>query len=72
MSRKLFKIEFLACGLNQVRCDNGLCVDKHLVCDGNDDCGDRSDEESNCSECFVCCPNLKNNQLQIFFLRLVC
>ena len=53
ITHKLFTIVFLACGVDQARCDNGLCVDRHLVCDGNNDCGDRSDEESNCSKCCV-------------------
>lgn len=27
-------------------CENGICADKQLICDGNDDCGDNSDEMS--------------------------
>ena len=28
----------------QFTCDNGMCVDKRRVCDGNKDCADASDE----------------------------
>ena len=26
------------------QCNNGKCIWKHLICDSNDDCGDKSDE----------------------------
>lgn len=28
----------------QFTCENGMCVDKRRVCDGNRDCADASDE----------------------------
>lgn len=43
-------ISFAVCGDEQQRCLNGLCVDKALVCDGNNDCGDNSDEELSCGK----------------------
>lgn len=33
-----------ACPQNSVHCANGLCVNEAFKCDGNDDCGDGSDE----------------------------
>lgn len=43
-------------GENSFQCDNGQCVSKDLVCDGDNACNDNSDEK-NC-EClttqFVC------------------
>ncbi|XP_053328789.1 apical endosomal glycoprotein [Spea bombifrons] len=34
------------CHAGQVQCDRGSCVEERSVCDGTDDCGDRSDESS--------------------------
>ena len=32
------------CSFRQYRCLNGRCISGSSVCDGNDDCGDSSDE----------------------------
>lgn len=32
------------CGPEHLKCNNGFCVPKGWACDGEDDCGDRSDE----------------------------
>ena len=29
-------------------CKNSLCIAIHLQCDGDDDCGDNSDEDERC------------------------
>ncbi len=45
-------------GKKSFQCDNGQCVSKELVCDGDKACDDNSDEK-NC-ECFTTqfmCPN---------------
>ncbi|XP_030625025.1 apical endosomal glycoprotein isoform X2 [Chanos chanos] len=42
-----------ACGAESLLCRHGGCVEKHQVCDGTDDCGDGTDEES-CGEYMRC------------------
>ena len=34
----------------EFRCDNGLCISRMLTCDGQNDCGDNTDEIQPCSE----------------------
>lgn len=34
----------ITCPSNQYQCTNGLCIDRAFVCDGNNQCGDGSDE----------------------------
>ena len=36
------------CRDDQFTCKNELCVSQEMVCDGNDDCGDGSDEKTPC------------------------
>ena len=43
----------VACSEDQYRCENtGLCISDELLCDGENSCGDWSDE-LNCSECRI-------------------
>ena len=37
---------FFICTDQQFRCNNFMCIDKSLACNGVDDCGDYSDEIS--------------------------
>ncbi|XP_058454733.1 uncharacterized protein LOC131432461 isoform X2 [Malaya genurostris] len=45
-----------ACPHNSIRCSNGNCINQVLKCDGNDDCGDGSDE--------LDCPSTCNFHMQ--------
>ena len=42
-------VEPNGCGVDKFLCNNSQCIPKRYVCDDDDDCGDESDELSNCS-----------------------
>lgn len=39
-------VDLLRCGENEFQCDNKKCVIKEFQCDGDNDCGDWTDEDS--------------------------
>ena len=39
------------CPVGTARCDNNLCVDTSLWCNGVSECGDMSDEPARCATC---------------------
>ena len=36
---------FTDCSVDELKCNNNKCIDSNRKCDGNDDCGDGSDEQ---------------------------
>lgn len=41
-------LEETFCEADEFSCSNGNCVNSNWICDGDNDCGDMSDEEQNC------------------------
>ncbi|CAD5125315.1 DgyrCDS13558 [Dimorphilus gyrociliatus] len=43
---------FQSCQSNEFQCANGMCIDKKHLCDGVNDCNDRSDEMEICGSAY--------------------
>jgi low-density lipoprotein receptor-related protein 1 (alpha-2-macroglobulin receptor) len=50
-----FVVAVTQCTRNQFECSNKRCIPYVWRCDGDDDCGDKSDEPSNCTT--AACPD---------------
>ena len=50
---------FPACSESQFQCANHRCIPKHLLCNGDNDCFDMSDETEACGKKLI----LKNNKI---------
>ena len=55
------------CEENQFRCDNGRCIPNTWKCDGENDCGDSSDEGDFCAEKTCAYFQVSQNLKKIFF-----
>ncbi|KAI1278398.1 MAM and LDL-receptor class A domain-containing protein 1 [Halotydeus destructor] len=57
------------CTQTQFKCNSGKCIEKNLMCDGRDDCGDDSDESYEPSSNSQCDVNLTFNFLESHLLE---
>lgn len=44
----IWNLVFQSCKPHEFQCENGKCIDSKHLCDGVDDCSDRSDEKEVC------------------------
>lgn len=43
------------CRLSELLCDTGQCISLDKYCNGEDDCGDKSDEPKSCTRKYFVC-----------------
>lgn len=69
--RLVFPAAQMTCGVDEFRCkDSGRCIPARWKCDGEDDCGDSSDEPK--EECGRNFPPLKRSQCCRCFYSFAC
>lgn len=53
------------CRLSELLCDTGQCISLDKYCNGEDDCGDKSDEPKGCSRKYSACVPLISPNLYV-------
>ena len=60
--------ETVSCEENKFACGNGKCISRLWACDGDDDCGDNSDEEAQYCSYHTCAPSGTGSSSIIYLL----
>ncbi|KAF7629927.1 hypothetical protein Mgra_00009058 [Meloidogyne graminicola] len=55
----VFQFYILFCLINRLECSNSVCISQKFICDGDNDCGDNSDETNDQCKVALCDPPLR-------------